>query len=395
MRASLDGAIAMSTRLHPNYAIPIIGRLKEDMLALRALLLDDAVLQRAADNTRASVDRAAHHMYSDASAFGWGVLQVDPTGPFSIPPPIAVELVDQKLIDTRGWSRTGLFSATECAASSAAREIWAVVRGIVALDLRDCHLLWHTDSTCATAAIGKWASSAPGVAEALAELFGEVRRRRISIEVVHVRRELSLMPVADFLSRRGWRDRQAEWSFARADVDTVLKTFRHSCDADLFASLRNHQFGHWCSQFLEEGSSGDAFFTPWWGHNWWAFPPLSQRGRVLHRLVNHLRSAKASVVWTSANDRNHSRHRSLSVVLVTTPVTASDPDAVLWAELAPAIVRSVTLFAPGVSPSSLLLPALRLIGDRGEPAPGPAPWALIAHLIRISDVRRPTSAEGS
>lgn len=386
-RASLDGAVAAATR-SGNTTVHVIGRLKEDLLGLRALLIDDAVLLRNAANPADFADFVEHNVYSDASAFGWGVLRVDQGGPFRVPPPIVVDLVDSKLADVRGWSRTGLFSAIECAASSAAREIMAVVRGIVALDLRNCRLKWHSDSTCATAAINKWASSAPGVADALTELFSEVCRRNIDIDVVHVRRELSLMPVADYLSRRGWRDRQAEWSFATSDVARVLGELKHRCvNSDLFASLRNHRFKHWCSQWLEQGSIGDAFYTPWWGRHWWAFPPLSQRSRVLQKLVSYRRSAAAAVISSSSQSSSQHQRRHLSVVLIITPVADTDPDAVLFRELTSVIVRSVTLWRPDTSPTRLLLPSLRLIGDRGTPAPLPPPWPLIAHLVKIADVQ--------
>lgn len=398
-RASLDAAVAAAT-LHgrgpvASRTVPVIGRLREDALGLRALLQDDAVLLRKAITPSDSSLITNHIIFSDASASGWGVLRVDPSGPFTIPPKIAVDLLDNTIADTRGWTATGVFSPAECALSSAAREIWAVVWGIRRLNLSKCRVSWHSDSTCAVAAITKWASSAAGVADALAELWGEVSRRDIDISIVHVRREHSLMPVADYLSRRGWRDRQAEWAFADEDVATVLASLRHRCDADLFASSRNRRFDFFCSQFLEEGSRGDAFYTPWWGRRWWAFPPISLRGRVLQRLVNLSRQAKAasavshasSSLSPSLSSPHHPRHRTFSVVLVTTPISPLSPEAALLEELRPSIIRSITLFAPESSPHRLLLPSLRLVGDDGQRAPRPPPWRLDAHLIAISEQR--------
>jgi hypothetical protein len=325
-------------------------------------------------------------VFSDASAFGWGVLVVDPTGPFRIPPKVAVDLVSGTARDTRGWSKTGLFSTVECSLSSAAREIRAILYGVQALDLRRKRLLWHSDSTCATAAITKWGSSAMGVADALDELWNELRRREIVIEITHVKRDLSLMPVADWLSRQGWRDRQAEWAFATQDVRAVTSELRTVCDADLFSSTRNRQFPVFCSRFLEPGSRGDAFATPWWGHVWWAFPPISLRGRILHRLSAYLKSAKASVTAVGSSSRHH--RRVLVIVLVMPPVLASDPEAELWRELqSETVLRTVTLWAPSSTPSKLFLPRIRLLDDRGRPAPRPPPWPLQAHLIRIADVQ--------
>lgn len=399
-RATLDSAVAtMSSEGRgpvSSRQVHVIGRLREDVLGLHALLQDDSVLLRKATNPTDSSALHNHIIFSDASASGWGVLLVDPNGPFSVPPKIAVDMIDNAVIDTRGWTATGVFSPAECALSSAAREIWAVVLGIRRLNLSNCRISWHSDSTCAVAAISKWASSALGVADALSELWGEVTRRRIDINLNHVHRELSLMPVADYLSRRGWRDRQAEWAFSPADVSAVLASFRHHCDADLFASERNHRFDYFCSQFLEDGSRGDAFYTPWWGRRWWAFPPISLRGRVLQRLVAYSRRARAAAAAESSSSSARSslspspqtrRHQPLhlSVVLVTTQISPLDPDAALFEELRPNIIRSITLFVPNSSPASLLLPTLRLIGDTGRPAPDPPPWRLNAHLISITE----------
>jgi len=251
-RSAFDGAIAAAQR-QGSYHIPIIGRLREDLTAILALFRDDAILQRK--TPLPFTYHAEHVLYSDASAFGWGVLLVDPKAPFVGPPGST---------QAAGWSRTGVFSPAEIAMSSAAREIRAITYGIIALDLRNARLSWHSDSTSAVAAVFKWASASAGVAEALAELFGEIRRRQLTIELVHVRRELELMPIADWLSRRGWRDRQAEWAMPTDAVVKIGAALNLQCTGDLFASARNKQFPTFCSRFLEVASRGDAMFTPWW-----------------------------------------------------------------------------------------------------------------------------------
>ena len=375
-RSAFDGAIAAAQR-QGSYYIPIVGRLQEDLMAILALFRDDSILERKTPLPFSYL--AEHVLYSDASAFGWGVLLVDPKAPFVGPP---------GSVRAAGWSRTGGFSPAEISLSSAAREIRAITYGIVSLDLRDARLLWHSDSTSAVAAISKWASSSAGVADALAELFGEVRRRRLTIDLVHVRRDLELMPVADWLSRRGWRDRQAEWAMPADAVAKVCAALSLQCTGDLFASARNRQFPTFCSRFLEVASRGDAMFTPWWGRSWWAFPPLSMRARILQRLV-------AYQLIASAESGKRRRRRWINIILLLTPVRVSDPDISLWNSLQPSLVKSVSVFVPSSphpdvtsasqpSRSSPLLPGLRLLGDEGRPAPRPPPWPLSAYRFRIA-----------
>lgn len=403
-RSTADAAIAATMRVGkrpaPSLTIPIIGHLREELLALLGLLIDDRVLLRTAPHPD-DVSTTTHHVFSDASAFGWGVILVDPHGPFRVPPPIAADLTDASIRDTRGWTRCGLFSPSECSLSSAAREIRAVTKGIIALNLRHCTIQWHSDSTCATAAINRWASPAQGVATALAELWSEVSRRGITLHVTHVKRELSLMPVADYLSRIGWRDKQAEWSLSYPDVNAILTRLRANCDSDLFASRRNHKFPFWCSQYLEEGSRGDAFFLTWWNRNWWAFPPLSIRSSVLRRLATLARVAKASRAVRSVAPANPpvanppsfpprrqpkslSPRLHLSMVLVTTPIPTGSVDAPLWSELGPFVRNSAVVWNPS-APASSLIPSIRLLGDHGRAAPRPPPWPLLAHHIVITD----------
>jgi hypothetical protein len=370
-RSSLDGAIASAAR-HGNSAIPVIGRLRDDMAWLLAHLSDDRILERRAFHRFDHLRR--HILYSDASAFGWGVLLVDTAGPFRAPPGCP---------SAQGWSRSGSFSAYEMSLSSGAREIRAILAGIIALGLRDATLSWHSDSTVAVAAVDKWASSAAGVAEALGELFAEVQSRNLSIEIIHVRRDLELMPVADWLSRRGWRDRQAEWAFAQSDALTVCRALKVAgCSGDLFASSNNHLFGDvFCSRFLEVGSRGDAMVQPWWNRTWWAFPPLSLRSRVLLRLASYIRMSIADDLTIPASKSRQRRH--LNMILVIVPVQASDPDAQLWEEVSRIVRSSVVVSHPDPA-TATVLPQFRLIGDRGRPAPRAPPWPLTAYHLHIA-----------
>ena len=375
-RSAFDGAIAAAQR-QGSYHIPIIGRLQEDLTAILSMFQDDSILQRKTPLPFAF--QAEHVLYSDASAFGWGVLLVDPKAPFVGPP---------ESTKAAGWSRTGVFSPAEIALSSAAREIRAITYGITTLNLQNARLLWHSDSTSAVAAISKWASSSTGVADALTELFGEVRRRHLTIQLTHVRRDLELMPIADWLSRRGWRDRQAEWSMPTAAVAKICNALNLQCTGDLFASARNKQFPVFGSRFLEVASRGDAMFFPWWGRSWWAFPPRSLRARILQRLVTY------QLIAAAQTSKRRAR-RWINIILLISPVGASDPDISLWNALQPSLVKSVTVFVPSCSPDvtsapqpsrsqSVLLPGLRLVGDEGRPAPRPPPWPLSAYRFRIS-----------
>jgi len=243
-RSAFDGAMASAQR-QGERDVPVIGRVREDAMAILGLLSNDDILNR---ETSPPLDHLTRHViYSDASAFGWGVLMVDPSGPFQGPPSSTA---------ARGWSRSGLFSPAEIALSSGAREIRAITYGIIAMDIRDAALMWHSDSTSAVAAISKWASSSPGVSEALTELFSELRRRNLSISIVHVRRDLELMPVADWLSRRGWRDRQAEWAVSMVDMLRISATLDVRSTGDLFASARDPSCTYTAPGFSNWGRGG-------------------------------------------------------------------------------------------------------------------------------------------
>lgn len=400
-RTGLDRAVAFATRT-ANRQAPTTGLFRQQLIAIRDLFAV-AVLERrvTATDDLESPGRGVH-VFSDASETGWGVLRIDPSGPFQVPPELRGPDVPPG--DVKGWSAADEFTHAEREQSSAAREILAMVYGIIALDLRDTAVMWHSDATAAVGAVRRWASPSPGVAAALRLLWQQVADRHLSISIQHVHRELSLMPAADWLSRVGWREAQAEWSFAEHDVATVTSAFRVTCDGDLFASRRNHRFPRFCSRFLEEGSRGDAFYQPWEGPGcWWAFPPFSQRSRIIARLVGyaveaateselrHLGSQAAGrQSSTPSSSSSSSSLLSVQVVLIIRQVLPSDPDAHLWARLRPAIVRSAWVSVPenhtGLQRVRPLLPCLRLIGDDGQAAPAPPHKPLLAHLIRIVGV---------
>lgn len=402
-RTALDKAVAHASRVHR--PVPVTGLFRQQLVAVRRLF-DTDVLSRVISRNDAVADEPLLQVYSDASATGWGVIRVDPDGPFTVPPTVTGTDVRHPV---RGWSVSEVFSSEELRQSSAAREILAVVKGIIALDLRSCRIAWHSDATAAVGAIRKWASPAPGVADALQLLWTEVVNRQLRIDVVHVARELDLMPVADWLSRAGWREAQAEWSFSADDVAAVADELGFRPDADLFASASNRRFPHYCSRFLEEGSAGDAFYRPWAGRRWWVFPPFSQRSRVLARLhqyavqadveteIRRLALDPASLASPSAILSSLTPTTSVEMVLITRPIAASDPDARIWSQLRRFVLRTAVVFRPSsLSSSSLssrssprqILPHLRLLGDEGVPAPAPLNRTLLAHRIRIRGLPR-------
>ena len=388
-RTALDRAVSWITR-SARRAAPVVGGLRQQLTAIHDLLSPSVLDRQVSADSDVGGERV--HVYSDASATGWGVLRVDPNGPFRVPPAlIGAEFpVDQPIA---GWTATEVFSDTELTMSSAAREILAVVKGIVALDLRDCVIMWHSDATAAVGAIRRWASPSPGMAAVLSLLWREVTSRRLRIHVVHVYRDLALMPAADWLSRVGWREAQAEWALSAADVAAVCTALRFHPDGDLFASRANRRFPVFCSRFLEEGSVGDAFYTPWPGRAWWAFPPWSQRSRFLSRLLDYAIESQVEEVVSSLFVSSSSSHQSstLSVVLVTRPICPGDPDSSIWARLRPYVLRSIWIAVPP-EPSFRrirpLISSLRLLGDDGAPALRAPRFALVAHLIRITGLRR-------
>jgi hypothetical protein len=179
-------------------------------------------------------------------------------------------------------------------------------------------------------------------------------------------------------------------------VAAVTTRLRVACDADLFASARNHRFTRYCSRFLEPGSVGDAFYTPWPGSTWWCYPPFSQRSRVLMRLWQY------SVESDTDQELRHLLDgtppvpcNAVEVVLLIQPVRACDPDATLWRRLQPRIVQSCWVWVPPDVPTwrrvRPLLPNLRLIGDEGRPAPRPPSVPLAAYLVRIPWYQPPRS----
>lgn len=326
-------------------------------------------------------------VYSDASAFGWGALRAEPGGPFRPPrdlwhPPMTVP--GAGFDAAFGWSASGWFSAHECSLSSAAREVRAICYAISALDLRDARLSWHSDATAAVGAIRKWRSPSPGVADALTELLHLCRVRNLTIDIQHVHRSLSLMPVADWLSRAGWREAQAEWAFDRADVSAVCRALGVQCNADLFASRRNRVFDTFASLWFEQGSLGDAFhldratLAGAGKRTWWAFPPFSCIERFLLRLVSLSDRARSASTASSSS----SVPLYLSIVLIHPPFISNTTVARLWRALMHRThsLRRLTVWRPG---RACLLPQLRLLGDRLRPADAPFRRPLFAEWFSL------------
>lgn len=391
-RRPIDTAIASVARGSLQTRIPITpsSALADHLAALFSIAGRLSGLSCTADLADGRVTRS---VYSDASATGWGVLLIASDGSTIRPPAdITFDSPDNDL--PRGFTAGGKFTDAECADSSAAREIRAIAYGIVALDLKDAVLNWHSDATAAVGAIRRWASPSPGVLAALTELFTATRARNISLSVTHVFRDASLMPVADWLSRVGWRDRQAEWCFSRADFRAVQTELDVVFTADLFATGANTQVPRaFCSRFLaDDHSRGDAFYAPWTGEIWWAFPPVSLRRRIVNRLLWY--DDVFSSLSLSPSSSSPAADPSFSIALTLPPVRPSDPDAEDWRRICSRRrSRHLLLWSSPNRPTRrgsrhrCLLPALRLVDNRRQPAPGPPPWTLEVSLFHF----RPSS----
>lgn len=380
LRRGIDAAISDGLRsLHG--CIPVVDIVKEELLAIAAAARDfpSFVLARDSGVHR----RQLGTVYSDASATGWGVLHVHPDAPVvRLPDPLQFGDGSQ---GPRGWTVGRVFSPQERALPSAAREILAVIGGVTALDFRGGDIAWHSDATAAVSAISRWRTKSTAVATCLGDLWRSLHRRDLRLHLSHVYRDAELMPVADYLSRRAWRERQAEWQFPPDSVPEVLQALRiphqRHLFADMFASRRNALFPRYCSRWAEPGSMGDAFHVEWrrpgW---WWAFPPASQVERLVLRL-EHLSLASDEAATSSGVSRRH--RPSINVVLVFPEIPALDRVRPIVAQLAR---RSVLLSSASSSTATSrpLLPGLRLLGGDGRPAPAPPPWSLRAAWIHVA-----------
>jgi hypothetical protein len=395
LRRGLDAAVRDGLRAFHG-VLPVTGRLHADLLAIAhaAETFHEACLQLH----DSSVRRHLGTVYGDASAVGWGVIHLSPDAPLvAVPPEIT------SVEDIRGWTAGDLFTEHERTLSSGARELRAIHDGINALDLRSGDVAWHSDATVAVSAISRWRSRSDDIVGILKELWDLLLARDIRLSITHVLRDAELMPVADWLSRRGWRDRQAEWGIATADVARIcfslgLRDRRPT--ADLFASARNAVIHPFCSRWAEVGSIGDAFSIDWGstpGRLWWAFPPISMLPRICHRLLSYIQMARRAEAALDVTDRRQRRHprssASWSVILIY-PTLESPPS--FLHELCRFAARDVLVHAsdddtdphllvtaPAVSTShNPVCPGIRLVaGDR--PAPGPPPWPMRAALFHV------------
>lgn len=328
-------------------------------------------------------------VYSDASHFGWGALLAVPGGPFRPPrdlwhPPLIVP--GGGFADAFGYTAGGWFSDADVVLSSAAREIRAMSYAILALDLHNATLHWSSDATAAVGAVRRWRSPSNGVYEALCELFEIVRERSLNLQVTHVMRECDLMPVADFLSRRGWREAQAEWAVPQPAIDSIVAWVSPpgtSLTADLFASLRNARREVYGSLWLEPGSIGDAFALPRDvlaapGRVWWVFPPFS----LIERFALHVR-ALARRAHSAASSSSPSSLIFTGILLLPpfSCLTASAWSVFQDLQRLALAWRSLVVWRPGGR--RCLLPGLRLLGDGLEPAPGPPRRPLSATFLRV------------
>ena len=384
-RRPLDAAIASVATSSLNTSIPIIPRssLAEHLAALYSICGRLPGLWIAGEQHDGRTRRS---VYSDASADGWGVLLLDTDGTLIHTPPEVRFDGDAGGTPPIGYTAGGKFSDNELAESSAAREIRAISNGIVALDLRDAVLSWHSDATAAVGAIRKWSSRSAGVIAALCDLFHTVRSRNLHLSVTHVLRECEFMPVADWLSRVAWRDKQAEWAFDTDDFRRLENCLGLSFTADMFATAQNtHVPSSFCSRFIENGSRGDAFFTSWPGETWWAFPPVSLRRRIISRLLwYHDVYLSSHLSPTSAAQPPIP---PFTLALILPPIAETSPDSPDWARLCSLRrKRRLPLWSPRSSSSSGRSPFfsdLRLRGDQQSWAPGPPPWPLELSLFEF------------
>ena len=390
-RRPLDAAIASVARGSLRSSIPILpsSALADHLAALFSIAGRLPQMSCTADFTDGRTPRS---VFSDASATGWGVLLIAADGSTVRPPPdVVFDTADGE--PPRGFTAGGRFTADERRDSSAAREIRAIAYGIVALDLRDAVLNWHSDATAAVGAIRRWSSPSPGVVAALTELFSVVRARNIALSVTHVFRDAGLMPVADWLSRVGWRDRQAEWAIPHDDFLVVEKALRLTFTADMFATGDNSQVpGAFCSRYIaDDHSRGDAFYTSWMGEVWWAFPPIALRHRVVSRLLWY------DDVFSHLSPSPSAAASSFTIALILPPLDAAHPDATDWRRLCSRRrSRHVLLWSSARSTSRrsrhlCLLPFLRLVDNQRRPAPGPPPWPLELSLFSFAP---PSTTDG-
>lgn len=381
---TLHHAIRAADR-SPDGRVNVVGLFAEEL----AVLLQEVRDRLPATERVAPVfaERSTWTVYSDASETGWGALRLG-SGPFR--PPEGVPTGDVTRDQARGWAVAGPFTPEECRLSSAAREVRAILYSIQHLGARSVHLRWHSDATAAVGAISRWASPASGVASALVELFDVIEAADCDIEVSHVLRDCDRMPVADWLSRQGWRDRQAEWSVSDVDYVAICEHFRVFPEADMFASASNHKADLWCSRFLEEASLGDAFDADWSSRSWWAFPPfavLLRLATALERFGRH-REAVSGLLQLSSSSSAASAAPSPTQILLMYPL---DTRAPWWSPLAAVCrrwgVRTALIVPPSHSiaqPRSPICPQLRLIGDEGRPAPDAPRLGLQATLLRFA-----------
>lgn len=390
LRRGLDAATAAGLRAFHGI-VPVVGRLREDLLAVAhaAQTLHTLTLGLEDETARRQLGRA----YSDASAVGWGAVHFTAGAPVIQLPPELAAILDSEV--PNGWTVGGRFSDADCALSSGAREVRAVCLGVAALDLRGGHVDWHCDATVAVHCISAWSSRSDHVAQALSDLWDTLQARQLTMAVEHVFRDASFMPVADWLSRQGWREAQAEWATQPADIRRICASLGVRPTADLFASATNHRFERYCSRWLEPGSLGDAFHTSWaTGDVWWAFPPTSQLERFATRLVGHLRLAEASRLATSSSSSSVVVTHSSSVVPSPSVVATSFAVVLLYPEVAEApfsaaisnLVRShasrdLRVFSD--TRVRQLCPRLRLVDNHGEEAPNGPPWPLRAAVFHV------------
>lgn len=254
--------------------------LRQELLAISALTTDDLVYHFRDDLQRRS--RPPIHITGDANEPGWAA--------------VASLNGDVTVARSGPWSSEDLTLFH----SSAAREIEAVRRAVIAFDLRDCAVVYTSDARAAIAAICHRAKAA-GTAAATFALLAELRARRLSLDMAWCSRELGLLPLADAVARLHPLSNgcpvTAEWALRPAAFAESCRLLGLQPTVDLFASAPLHQLPRFCSRTpCVDGSIGGGHTLPLESEIPFVFAPWSQLRRALLRIAGPGGPQRAIVV---------------------------------------------------------------------------------------------------
>lgn len=201
------------------------------------------------------------HLHTDSSSYGWGAVAYRQ---------------DEPARTARGYWATTRWAHEHINV----KEILAVERALVALDLRQTSVLVHTDNTVTLAYINKWMGRRAAMTHAARRLFDTCQERGLTLSAVHVPGEENTLP--DRLSRLVDRN---DWLAAPEILDAVERRWGR-LTFDRFASAASRLPGRpYNSQFYDVGTAGvDALRQPassWRAHFNWINPPWALMMRAL------------------------------------------------------------------------------------------------------------------